>query len=84
VWQSTEDAVAAIQGIGATIRQISEIAGTIVAAVQQHRTATQKIAQRVPEVALSSGLASSSMESVTEAPVQTDTAAEAVAAGWTS
>jgi methyl-accepting chemotaxis protein len=81
VQRATEDAVVAIQGIGATIGQISEIAGTIVAAVDQQRAATQEIAQRVQEVARSSGLASGSMASVSESAAQTGTAAQAVAGG---
>ena len=57
------------------------IAQHIDAAVDQQRTATQEIAQRVQEVARSSGLASSSMESVTAAAAQTGTAAQAAAGG---
>jgi methyl-accepting chemotaxis protein len=79
VQRATEDAVAAIQGIGATIGQISEIAGTIVAAVDQQRAATQEIAQQVQAVARSSGIASNSMETVTASAAQTGSAAAGVA-----
>jgi methyl-accepting chemotaxis protein len=81
VRRATQDAVAGIQGIGATIGQISEIAGMIAAAVDQQRAATQEIAQRVHEVARSSGLASSGMAAVTDSASLTGTAAQAVASG---
>jgi methyl-accepting chemotaxis protein len=81
VQRATENAVAAIQGIGATIGQISEIAGTIVSAVDQQRSAMQEIGQRVQDMAQSSGLANSSMESVTASAAQTGAAAQAVVVG---
>ena len=76
--RATEDAVAAIHGIGAIIGQISEIAGTIVASVGQQSSATLEITQRVQEVARSSDVASSSIAAVTGSAAQTGTAAQAV------
>jgi methyl-accepting chemotaxis protein len=78
VQRATEDAVAAIHGIGAIIGQISEIAGTIVASVGQQSSATLEITQRVQEVARSSDVASSSIAAVTGSAAQTGTAAQAV------
>ena len=81
VQRATEDAVTAIQGISATIGQISEIAGTIVATVDQQRSAAQEIAQQIQQVARSSDLANSSMASVTGSAAQTGTAAQVVVSG---
>ena len=49
--RATSDTVAAIQGIGGTIGQISEIAKTIATAVDQQGHATQEIARSVSQAA---------------------------------
>jgi methyl-accepting chemotaxis protein len=81
VQTATQDAVAAIQGIGSTIGQISEIASAIAAAVEQQRAATQEIAQQVQQVAQSSRTANSSLTAVNESAVQTGEAAKRVQTG---
>jgi methyl-accepting chemotaxis protein len=48
---ATQDAVAAIKEIGATIGRISEIAGAIAAAVEQQGAATQEISRNVQQAA---------------------------------
>ncbi len=81
VQNATRDAVTAIQGIGATIGQISEIAAAIAEAVEGQRSATQQIGEKVQEVARSSGVANSSMAAVTSSAEQTGTAAQQVVTG---
>lgn len=81
VQTATQDAVSAIQGIGATIGQISEIASAIAAAVEQQRAATQEIVQKVQQVAHSSGVANNSMAAVNASAEQTGNAAQQVATG---
>jgi methyl-accepting chemotaxis protein len=78
VQNATRDAVTAIQGIGATIGQISEIAAAIAEAVEGQRTATQQIGEKVQEVARGSGVANSGMAAVTSSAEQTGTAAQQV------
>jgi hypothetical protein len=75
VQNATRDAVTAIQGIGATIGQISEIAAAIAEAVEGQRSATQQIGEKVQGVAHSSGVANSGMAAVTSSAEQTGTAA---------
>jgi methyl-accepting chemotaxis protein len=48
---ATQDSVAAIKEIGATINRISEISSTIAAAVEEQGAATQEIARNVGEAA---------------------------------
>jgi len=49
--RATDDTVTAIQGIGGTIGQISDIAKTIAVAVEQQGQATQEIARSVSQAA---------------------------------
>jgi methyl-accepting chemotaxis protein len=81
VQTATQDAVTAIQSIGTTIGQISEIASAIAAAVEQQRAATQEIVQKVQQVAHSSGVANSSMAAANASAEQTGNAAQQVAGG---
>ena len=78
VQSATKDAVTAIQGIGATISQISEIATAIAEAVERQHAAAQEIVQKVHEVTVSSGTANSSMSAVTASAEQTGEAARQV------
>jgi methyl-accepting chemotaxis protein len=48
---STKDAVGAIQGIGTTISEVSEIASAIASAVEEQQSATREIARNVSEAA---------------------------------
>ncbi len=81
VQKATQDAVAAIQGIGTTIGQISEIAAAIVAAVEQQRAATQEIGCDVKDMAHSSGVANGRMAAATNSAEQTGKAARQVETG---
>ena len=49
--QATQESVAAIKKIGATIGQISNIASSIATAAEQQGSATQEIARNVQNVA---------------------------------
>jgi methyl-accepting chemotaxis protein len=51
IQHATGDAVAAIQGIGAVIGQISEIAAAIASAVEEQAAATQEITRNVQQAA---------------------------------
>jgi methyl-accepting chemotaxis protein len=81
VQKATEDAAAAIAGIGRTIGQVSEIAATIATAVEQQRSATQEIAHSVQDVAHTSGMANGNIASVTDSAGQTGDAARTVLTG---
>jgi methyl-accepting chemotaxis protein len=81
VQTSTRDAVAAIQGIGTTIRRVSEIAATIAAAVEEQRAATAEIARNVQSVAISTGQANANMQSVSTLASRTGDAAQTVQGG---
>lgn len=48
---ATKDSVAAIKGIGGTIREISSIAANVAAAVQEQGAATQEISRNVQQAA---------------------------------
>ncbi|HTI80725.1 MAG TPA: globin-coupled sensor protein [Acetobacteraceae bacterium] len=78
---ATQNAVAAIQGIGTTIGQISEIASAIAAAVEEQREATHEIVEKVQQAAQSSGVANSSMAAVSASAEQTGAAANQVEDG---
>ncbi len=81
VQSATQDAVAAIQGIGTTIGQINEIASAIAAAVDEQRAATHEIVQKVQLAAQSSGVANGSMAAVSASAEQTGAAAKQVESG---
>ena len=51
IQNATQEAVAAIKGIGGTIASISEIATAIAAAVEEQGAATQEIARNVQQAA---------------------------------
>jgi methyl-accepting chemotaxis protein len=72
---ATTETVAAIQAIGATIGQLSEIATTIASAVEQQSAATQEIARNVEEAATGTAEVSSHIAGVTQAVTATGTAA---------
>ncbi|WP_041793674.1 globin-coupled sensor protein [Pararhodospirillum photometricum] len=78
VQTATRDAVAAIQGIGATIQRVSSIATTIAGAVEEQRAATQEIARTVQSVAHSTTNATNSMKAVSRLTENTEGAADAV------
>ena len=78
VQKATRDAVTAIESIGRTIGQVSEIAAAIAAAVGQQRAATQAIAENAQQVARGSGEAHDSMIAVTGSAGQTGESARSV------
>jgi len=81
VQNATRDAVAAIQGIGTIIGQISEIATGIAEAVEQQRVETQQIVQKVEEVTRSSDIANNGMAAVSVSAAETGDAARQVLTG---
>jgi len=81
VQHATEEAVGAIQGIGLTIAQVSDIASTIVAAVREQRDASEQIATQVRSVARCSGVVSQSIEAVNASAARTGGSARTVANG---
>ena len=75
---ATENSVAAIKGIGATIRQVSEISVSISSAVEQQGAATKGIACNVQQAATGTYDVSANIAGVSAAACNTGDAAEAV------
>jgi methyl-accepting chemotaxis protein len=71
---ATADSVVAIKEIGATIGQMSEIAGAIAAAVNQQGTATQQIARDVQSAATGTADAAAGSTDVAKGSSETGTA----------
>jgi methyl-accepting chemotaxis protein len=71
---ATRESVAAIQEIGATIGQISDIASSIASAVEQQGDATQEIARNVQSVALGTRDASADIVEVNRGTTETGSA----------
>lgn len=84
VQNATKDAVDAIQGIGTTIGQSSEIAAAIAAAVEQQQAATEGIVGKIRDVARSRGAANSSVSEVSCSAEQTGAAASQLLSGMTA
>jgi methyl-accepting chemotaxis protein len=76
--QATTTTVEAIRHIGDTIGEISEIATTIAAAVDQQSAATQEMARNVQQAAAGTQDVSSNITGVNQAAVDTGTAAAQV------
>jgi methyl-accepting chemotaxis protein len=72
---ATREAVSSIQGIGATIGEISEIAAAIAAAVEQQGSATQEIARNVQQAAIGTQEVTSNIAAVTDGAGNTGSAA---------
>ncbi|HEY9163229.1 MAG TPA: methyl-accepting chemotaxis protein [Magnetovibrio sp.] len=68
---ATQDAVTAINSIGSTIAQMSEIASTIAAAVEEQGAATQEIARNVEQAAAGTNEVSSNITGVNQAAADT-------------
>ena len=64
--RATDDTVTAIQGVGTTIGQISDIAKTIAVAVEQQGQATQEIARSVIQAATGTSQVASNINAVTQ------------------
>jgi methyl-accepting chemotaxis protein len=71
---ATQESVAAIKEIGATIGQISNIASSIASAVEQQGGATQQIARNVQSVAQGTREATSNIVEVTRGATETGAA----------
>jgi methyl-accepting chemotaxis protein len=67
IQSATGDSVAAIDGIGKTIRSMNEIAATIAAAVEQQQAATQEIARNVQQASVGTAEVSSNIGGVSSA-----------------
>jgi methyl-accepting chemotaxis protein len=75
---ATGEAVTAIQGIGATIGRVNEIASTIASAVDEQRAATQEIASNVNHAARGTNEIAANISGVTHASGQVGSAATQV------
>jgi methyl-accepting chemotaxis protein len=75
---ATQESVAAIKEIGATIAQISTIASSIAGAVEQQSTATQEIAKSVQNVAEGTQQTAASIMQVNRGATETGSASEEV------
>jgi methyl-accepting chemotaxis protein len=74
--RATDDTVTAIQGIGGTIGQISDIAKTIAIAVEQQGQATQEIARSVSQAAAGTSEVAGNISAVTRTIDSTGVAAK--------
>jgi methyl-accepting chemotaxis protein len=74
--RATDDTVTAIQGIGGTIGQISDIAKTIAIAVEQQGHATQEIARSVSQAAAGTSEVAGNISAVTRTIDSTGVAAK--------
>ncbi|EJW10154.1 methyl-accepting chemotaxis receptor protein [Rhodovulum sp. PH10] len=72
---ATEDSVAAIKEIGATILRISEITGAIAAAAEQQGIATQEIARNIQHAAAGAAQVTGHITEVNTRAAETGTAA---------
>jgi methyl-accepting chemotaxis protein len=75
---ATQEAVGSIEGIGKTIKEISEIATTIASAVEEQGAATQEIAGNVQQAAAGTQEVNENISGVTQAVSETGTAAKEV------
>jgi methyl-accepting chemotaxis protein len=79
IQQATEDTVAAIDDIGATIRQIDEISADIATAVQQQSSATVEISSNVAQAAVGAQGILTSIDAVSDAARRTTLTSSEVA-----
>jgi methyl-accepting chemotaxis protein len=80
IQSATGDCVAAIGGISDTIREISGIATTIAAAVEEQDSATREIARSVQQAATGTGEVSTNVSGASQSADQSRALAENVAA----
>jgi methyl-accepting chemotaxis protein len=81
IQETTKQAVAAIQRIGATIGEVNQIAASIAAAVEEQSTATQEIARNVQQAAHGTQEVTSNIAGVKQAVTTTGAAAAQVLDG---
>jgi methyl-accepting chemotaxis protein len=75
---ATQDSVAAIREISATIERLSEVSSTIAAAVEEQGAATQEIARNVQQAAHGTQQVSSSISDVQRGAAETGSASSQV------
>ncbi|MDK9720138.1 MAG: nitrate- and nitrite sensing domain-containing protein [Rhodospirillales bacterium] len=80
VQQETRNAVSAIESIGATIKQINDIASAIAAAVEEQEAVTQEIARSVAQASSGTQEVSLNIKGVSQAATETGAAAGQVLA----
>ena len=73
IQSATVDAVQVIQGIGATIGEMGEIATSVTNAVDEQRSATHEIASSVHQAAAGTQEVSSNISLVTQAAAESQT-----------
>ena len=78
VQQATREAVAAIQSIGGTIGEISDISTMIASAMREQGAATQEIARNVAQASVGTHEVSTNIVGVSHAAVSTGASAEQV------
>jgi methyl-accepting chemotaxis protein len=78
IQQATGSAVAAIQSIASTIREINDIATAIASAVEEQGAATQEISRNVQQASAGTQEVSANISGVSEAAAATGAAAEQV------
>jgi methyl-accepting chemotaxis protein len=78
IQSATKDAVTSIQGIGARIGEVSEIAAAIAAAMEEQGSATQEIARNVQQAAAGTQEVTTNIIGVTEGANSTGAAASQV------
>jgi methyl-accepting chemotaxis protein len=81
---ATHDSVVAIKEISATIGHVSEIAGTIAAAVEEQGAATQEISRNVQEAAKGTAHVASNIVEVNQGASETGSASGRVLASATA
>jgi methyl-accepting chemotaxis protein len=75
---ATNDSVAAIKEIGTTIQRVSEIAGSIAAAVEEQGAATQEIARNVQQAAHGTSQVADNITDVSKGASETGSASSQV------
>jgi methyl-accepting chemotaxis protein len=78
IQNATGESVAAIDGIGATIREMNQIAAAIAAAMEEQGAATQEISRNAQQAAQGTQEVSSNVTGVTQAATDTGSAAAQV------
>lgn len=81
---ATDDAVTAIQGIGATIKEVGEISTAVAAAVQEQGAATREIASNVQQAASGNQEVTSNISLVTKAADESKAASSEMLAAATN
>jgi methyl-accepting chemotaxis protein len=78
IQEATQRVVGAIEGIGATIAQVSEITTAIASAVEEQNSATKEIARSVQQAAVGAGEVTTNITSVNQAAGEAGKGADSV------